>query len=302
MTYRYIRDRHFPPWGLLAEHHSLPLHLPPCGLGRAFLPVASAQCSPLTAATQGHYNNTQRALTVFVTDAAMTAYVEYYRVSTDKQGRSGLGLEAQQEAVRRFLKDGDTTVRPPFVEVESGKNDDRPQLLAAMAVCRKTGATLLIAKLDRLARDVAFIATLMKSDVRFVACDMPDADPFRLHIEAAIAEEEARKISQRTKAALAAAKARGVKLGGYRGFDLTEEQRVKGAERSASVRAEGASKRAGGLMPMIDTIRAEGITSLGGIAKALNERGILTAKGGQWQAVQVKRLLDKAVNRIHPCN
>lgn len=222
----------------------------------------------------------------------MPSYVEYYRVSTDKQGRSGLGLEAQQEAVRRFLREGDQTIKPPFVEVESGKNDDRPQLRAAMEACRKSGATLLIAKLDRLARDVAFIATLMKSDVRFVACDMPDADPFRLHIEAAIAEEEARKISQRTKAALAAAKARGVKLGGYRGYAMSEEERSKGAARSAEVRTDAATKWAVSVLPMVEAIRAEGITSLQGIAKALNERGITTARGGQWQAVQVKRLLE----------
>ncbi|EPY01625.1 recombinase family protein [Magnetospirillum fulvum] len=223
----------------------------------------------------------------------MTAYVEYYRVSTDKQGRSGLGLEGQKEAVRRFLRDGDTTIQPPFVEVESGKktDQDRPQLRAALEVCRKTGATLLIAKLDRLARDVAFIAALMKSDVRFVACDMPDADPFRLHIEAAIAEEEARKISQRTKAALAAAKARGVKLGGYRGYDLTQEQRAAGAERSAASRAAEASKRASALSPIIDAIRAEGVTSASGIARALNDRGIPTSRGGKWQAVQVQRFL-----------
>ncbi|WP_245183172.1 MULTISPECIES: recombinase family protein [unclassified Haematospirillum] len=226
-------------------------------------------------------------------EAAMTSYVEYYRVSTEKQCRSGLGLEAQQEAVRRFLRDGDTTIKPPFVEVESGRktDQDRPQLRAAMEACRKTGATLLIAKLDRLARDVAFIATLMKSDVRFVACDMPEADPFRLHIEAAIAEEEARKISQRTKAALAAAKARGVKLGGYRGYELTEDQRGRGLERSAEVRASGANQRAVSLLPIISTIRAEGITSMGGIAKALNDRNVPTPAGGQWHPMSVSRLL-----------
>jgi DNA invertase Pin-like site-specific DNA recombinase len=223
----------------------------------------------------------------------MTSYVEYFRVSTEKQGRSGLGLEAQQEAVRRFLRDGDQTIKPPFVEVESGKNDDRPQLRAAMDVCRKTGATLLIAKLDRLARDVAFIATLMKSDVRFVACDMPDADPFRLHIEAAIAEEEARRISQRTKAALAAAKARGVKLGGYRGYALSEDQRARGLDRSAEVRADAAAQRAAGLLPVVEAIRAEGTTSMGAIAKALNERHIPTAAGGQWHPMSVSRLLKR---------
>lgn len=226
----------------------------------------------------------------------MTSYVEYYRVSTDKQGRSGLGLEAQKEAVRRFLREGDTTVEPPFVEVESGKktDQDRPQLRAAMDVCRRTGATLLIAKLDRLARDVAFIATLMKSDVRFVACDMPDADPFRLHIEAAIAEEEARKISQRTKAALAAAKARGVKLGGYRGHDLSQEQRERGREQSAKARTASADRRAADLRGMVDALRAEGITSFGGIAQALNERGIPTPRGGAWHPTSVKRALERA--------
>lgn len=231
----------------------------------------------------------------------MTSYVEYYRVSTDKQGRSGLGLEAQQEAVRRFLREDDRTIQPPFVEVESGRktDQDRPQLRSAMEVCRKTGATLLIAKLDRLARDVAFIATLMKSDVRFVACDMPDADPFRLHIEAAIAEEEARKISQRTKAALAAAKARGTKLGGFRGYVPSEEDRAKGLERSATVRAEGANQRASGLLSVVEAIRAEGITSMGGIAKALNDRSIPTAAGGQWHPMSVSRLL-KRLDRSPP--
>ena len=144
-------------------------------------------------------------------------FVSYLRVSTDKQGRSGLGIEAQREAVARFLNGGTWTLLAELVETESGKNADRPQLRAAIAHCRKTGATLLIAKLDRLARNVAFISTLMEQGVPFVACDMPTATPFMLHIYAAMAEEEARAISQRTKLALAAAKARGKKLGGWRG-------------------------------------------------------------------------------------
>jgi DNA invertase Pin-like site-specific DNA recombinase len=119
------------------------------------------------------------------------AWVIYLRVSTARQGRSGLGREAQEEAVRRFL--GTTAPLATFTEIESGKNPDRPQLAAALDHCRRTGARLLIAKLDRLARDVAFIATLMKSDVKFTVADMPDADPFRLHIEASNAEEEARR-------------------------------------------------------------------------------------------------------------
>lgn len=152
----------------------------------------------------------------------MTAYIAYLRVSTDRQGKSGLGLEAQQEAVSLFAR-GDDAIIATLVEIESGRNSERPQLAAALRQCRQFGATLLIAKLDRLARDVAFVATLMKSDVRFIAADMPEADPFRLHIESAIAEEESRKISARTKAALAAAKARGVKLGGFRGRGLNAE-------------------------------------------------------------------------------
>ncbi len=144
-------------------------------------------------------------------------FVSYLRVSTDKQGRSGLGIEAQREAVARFSNGGTWVQLAELVETESGKNADRPQLREAIAQCRQTGATLLIAKLDRLARNVAFISALMEQGVPFVACDMPTATPFMLHVYAAMAEEEARAISLRTKVALAAAKARGVKLGGWRG-------------------------------------------------------------------------------------
>ena len=141
-------------------------------------------------------------------------WVIYKRVSTVRQGESGLGLEAQDAAIARLI--GNCNIIATFTEIESGRRCDRPQLAAAIAKCRETNARPVIGKLDRLARDVHVIAGLMKSDVKFVTADMPDADPFRLHIEAAIAEEEARKISARTCAALAAAKARGVKLGGYR--------------------------------------------------------------------------------------
>ena len=223
----------------------------------------------------------------------MSTYIAYLRVSTQKQGQSGLGLEGQQESVKRFLRQGDTIVAS-FVEVESGRNCDRPQLTAAMAACRRHGARLLIAKLDRLARDVAFIATLMKSDVKFTACDMPDADPFRLHIEAAIAEEEARKISARTKAALAAAKARGIALGGFRGRHLTAMERVKGSIKANAARASNARARALSFMPLIEEVRAAGANTMSAIARALNARGVRTALGGEWQAVQVQRLLRAA--------
>lgn len=223
----------------------------------------------------------------------MTLYVQYCRVSTDMQGKSGLGLDAQREAVRRFVAKGDKIVAT-FTEVESGKNNDRPQLAAAMAEARKRGAKLLIAKLDRLARDVHFVAGLMKSDVRFVAADMPDADPFRLHLEAAIAEEEARKISARTKAALAAAKARGVVLGGFRGYVPTDAARAAGLAHSIAARVTRADQHASGVMAHIDEARAAGAASLRDIATALNEAGITTPRGGAWSAVQVARVIERA--------
>jgi DNA invertase Pin-like site-specific DNA recombinase len=220
----------------------------------------------------------------------MTSYIAYYRVSTDRQGRSGLGIEAQREAVKRFVGASDRLLSS-FTEVESGKSEDRPQLITAMAACRKAGAVLLIAKLDRLSRDVAFIAGLMKSDVRFIACDMPDADAFRLHIEAAIAEEERRRISGRTKAALKAAKARGVKLGGFRGHVPSQSDRARGRARQR----EQAQQRAASILPLIADLRAAGVTSPTAIARALTEKGISTPKGAtQWQPVQVRRLLAAA--------
>lgn len=198
-------------------------------------------------------------------------------------------MDAQREAVRRFLRDGDRVVAE-FVEVESGRNDDRPELAAAMAACRHQGARLLIAKLDRLARDVHFISGLMKSDVKFAAADMPDADPFRLHIEAALAEEEARRISARTKAALAAAKARGVVLGGFRGFVPGEAERARGrAVRTADARRRGAM-----IAPLIEEARAAGAGSLREVAAALNARGVRTARGGEWSATQVSRVIEGA--------
>ena len=141
----------------------------------------------------------------------MKHYITYLRVSTKKQGNSGLGLEAQQTVVQNFTKDG--TVIAEYVEVESGKKADRPQLLAAIEHCKRTGATLVVAKLDRLARNVEFTASLMRSGVQFVACDCPTANNLTIHILAAVAEEEARAISERTKRALAEAKRKGTRLG-----------------------------------------------------------------------------------------
>jgi DNA invertase Pin-like site-specific DNA recombinase len=216
-------------------------------------------------------------------------FVCYYRVSTQKQGRSGLGLEAQQKAVRDHLNGGNWKVVGEFTEVETGKRADRPQLAAALAACRLHSAKLIIAKLDRLARNVHFISGLMESKVDFVAVDFPQANRLTVHILAAVAEHEAKMISERTKAALAAAKARGVKLGGDRhAHKLTDDARAMGR----AVITDRARQRAADIARTIEALQAAGTTSLRGIAAELNNRGIPTATGiGTWQAAQVSRLL-----------
>lgn len=216
-------------------------------------------------------------------------FVIYLRVSTQRQGKSGLGLEAQRQAVTDYLNGGRWKLVQEVIEVESGKRKDRPELLRALALCRVHGARLLIAKLDRLARNVAFIANLMEAGVEFEAVDLPQANKLTLHVMAALAEHEAAAISARTKAALAAAKARGTRLGGYR-WEIDKVAR-KGNRASAQIRAEQASKRANDLLPVIEAIKTEGNTSLRQIAAALNERSITTARGGRWRAVQVQRVL-----------
>ena len=221
---------------------------------------------------------------------AQGRFVAYYRVSTDRQGRSGLGLEAQQEAVRSYLDGGSWQLVEEVVEVESGKRNDRPKLAEALKLCRLHGATLIIAKLDRLARNVAFVSNLMESGVDFVAVDFPQANRLTVHILAAVAEHEAAMISQRTRAALAAAKARGRKLGGDRG-NIAAISGL-GNQVSAVVRGQRANKRAGDLVPIVQSIQAGG-ASLRQVAVELTRRGITTARGGRWSAVQVKRVLER---------
>ncbi|MER2267052.1 recombinase family protein [Methylobacterium oxalidis] len=218
-------------------------------------------------------------------------FIAYHRVSTAKQGASGLGLEAQREAVTGFLNGGAWTLVAEVVEVESGKRNDRPKLAEALALCRLHGATLVIAKLDRLARNVAFISGLMEAGVDFVAVDFPQANRLTVHILAAVAEHEAAMISARTKAALGAAKARGVKLGGDRG-NLPKVAR-QGHAAGLATRQERAARRAADLAPIIASIRAGGVESLNGIAAELNRREIPTARGGTWSAVQVGRVLER---------
>jgi DNA invertase Pin-like site-specific DNA recombinase len=218
-------------------------------------------------------------------------FVTYLRVSTKRQGDSGLGLDAQRKAVSDYLNGGAWAVCGEFVEIESGKSDaNRPQLQRAIAACRIYGAKLLIAKFDRLSRDAHFLLGLEKAGIEFVATDNPHANRLTVGIMALVADEERRAISARTKAALAAAKARGVKLGGDRGAILTTEAKAKGVQ----VRIAKANDRATDLLPVIADIRAAGAKSLRQIADALNERGIPTAKGGRWSAVQVSRVEARA--------
>lgn len=223
-------------------------------------------------------------------------FVSYLRVSTQQQGKSGLGLEAQRESVADYLNGGRWKLVEEVVEVESGKRSDRPQLARALSLCRVHRATLLVAKLDRLARNVAFISALMEAGVAFQAVDLPNANNLTVHIMAAMAEYEAKAISERTKVALAAAKARGTKLGyhSWKGTGQRWEVKTvasKGNAESSKVRAGLSDKRASDLMPVIAAIRAEGATSLRQIAAALNDRRIPTARGGEWSAVQVRRLM-----------
>jgi DNA invertase Pin-like site-specific DNA recombinase len=214
-------------------------------------------------------------------------WVSYLRVSTDKQGESGLGIEAQRNAVETYLNGGSWTLAQEFVEVESGKrSNNRPQLAAALAACKKLKAKLVVAKLDRLARNVAFISKLMESGVEFVACDFPHANKLTIHILAAVAEHERELISSRTKAALAAAKERGKKLGG--------PKQALAAKLGAAANKEAADKFAANALPVIRQVQASGVTTLRGIAGALTARGIPTPRGREWSAPQVANVLKRA--------
>lgn len=221
-------------------------------------------------------------------------FVAYYRVSTDRQGRSGLGLEAQRAAVTQYLNGGDWQIVDEYTEVESGKNADRPELEKALAACRLHRAALVVSKVDRLTRSVAFLSRLLEAgvDVRFA--DLPQIEGatgrFLLQQMVAVAELEAGLISARTKAALAQAKKRGKKLGGNRGVKPTPAMRA----RSTAVLQASANARAADVAPTIRKLQAAGATSLRAIAAGLNEAGIPTAKGtGTWAAVQVARVLER---------
>ncbi|WP_419816145.1 recombinase family protein [Glacieibacterium sp.] len=214
-------------------------------------------------------------------------------MSTQSQGRSGLGIEAQREMIRRFADAEDCTVVAEFVEVETGKGGDaidrRPQLAGALAHARKAGGAVLVAKLDRLSRDVHFISGLMAQRVPFVVAELgADTDPFVLHLYAALAEKERALISDRTKAALAAKKAQGVRLGNR--TNLADAQALGSA--SNRIVADGF---AANVLPIVDQITAAGMTTLRQIAEALNARGIRTARGGEWHATTVRNLQSRRI-------
>lgn len=221
----------------------------------------------------------------------MVKAVAYYRVSTAKQGTSGLGLEAQRVAVEDLCAvRGWHIIAPPFTEVESGKRSDRPLLLQALERCKVTGATLVVAKLDRLSRDAAFLLTLQNSGAHFVAADMPDANNFTVGIMALVAQQEREAISARTKVALAAAKARGQRLGNPNGAAALRRA-GKGTAAALEVRQRNADEHAARLKPTVTRLRREGHTSLGAIAKALNAEGIISPRGARWHSSSVRNLL-----------
>jgi len=217
-------------------------------------------------------------------------FVTYLRVSTERQGQSGLGLEAQRAAVAAYVI-GRGAVISEFVEVESGKRSDRPELAKALTEAKRQGAVLLIAKLDRLARNVAFIANLLEAGVEVTAADMPEANRFVLHILSAVAEQEGKAISERTKAALAVAKARGVKLGWS--IPSRRQEQARAARKGVAARIARADTHAANVLPIIQEMQKVG-ASLRQIAAALNDRGVKTARGGQWQATTVRNIIARA--------
>ena len=212
-------------------------------------------------------------------------FIAYFRVSSDRQGKSGLGLAAQRQAVMSYLDGGRWALVDEFTEVESGKRNDRPELVKALGACKKQKAKLVIAKLDRLSRNLAFIATLMDSGVEFVAVDNPHANKLTVHILAAVAQHEREIISARTSAALKAAKARGKRLGNPK---LSDARRL-----AVAARKDSADRYSANVLPVIREIQASGVKSLRAIARALAARGVPTARGGSWTAVQVSDILER---------
>ena len=231
--------------------------------------------------------------------APSSRFIAYERVSTARQGQSGLGLEAQRNTIDAFATSRGAEVLARFTEVESGRNPDRPELGKAIQLARLTGATLVIAKLDRLSRNAAFLLTLRDSGVRFLACDMPEANDLTVGIMALVAQQEREAISRRTKEALAVAKARGVKLGNPNGAAALRRA-GKGGEALRATVVANAECFAEDLAPVIEAIRTEGHGSLRAIAAELNARGMRTRRGGRWHVSNVQNLLARLASAASP--
>lgn len=220
-----------------------------------------------------------------------TSYIAYYRVSTTRQGKSGLGFEAQQNTVEAFLTSHGGNLLESFTEIESGKNGDREQLQKAIKRCKVKNAVLLVSKLDRLSRQVSFIANLQESGIKFVIAENPQLNDLTIHILAALAQAEREAISQRTKQALQAAKARGVKLGNPK----LDKVRNTDSKAATAARIEKANDYAAMMADAIEDIQQEiENPSLRIIALNLNERGFTTRRGCQWTATSVKRIMNRA--------
>ena len=213
-------------------------------------------------------------------------WVAYYRVSTERQGDSGLGLDAQRKLVADYLNGGNWTLSAEFIEVESGKRSDRPQLAAALAMAKRLRAKLIVAKLDRLSRNVSFISALMDSGVEFIAADMPFANKMTLQVLAVFAEHERDVISARTKQALAAAKERGVQLGG--------PKRLEASALGVAANKANAERFSANVLPIIREIQASGVTTLRGVARALNARGVQSARGAPWSVEAVSNIIKRS--------
>lgn len=226
-------------------------------------------------------------------------FIAYYRVSTARQGKSGLGLEAQQDDARQLSEREAAPIVASYTEIESGKRADRPELAKAIAHAKRAKATLVIAKLDRLARNVHFTSGLMESGVDFVCCDMPFANRLTIHILAAVAEDEAHRISERTKAALRAVKRRGVKLGSARPGHWKGREHLRRAGQRKGIKAAAEANRSAAraayadILPLMQEMRAEG-RSLQQIADALTELGHETRRGRRWNKQQVSLVLHRA--------
>jgi DNA invertase Pin-like site-specific DNA recombinase len=213
-------------------------------------------------------------------------WVAYYRCSTDRQGESKLGLDAQRKLVLDYLNGGNWTLAAEFTEIESGKRNDRPQLAAALAMARKLRAKLIVAKLDRLARNVGFISLLMDSGVEFIAADMPHANKVTLQMLSVFAEYERDLISERTRQALAQAKARGTILGG--------PKRLEASALGVATNKAKAERFAANVLPIIREIQASGVTTLRGVARALDARGVQSARGAPWSPEAVSNILKRS--------